>query len=103
MACQVIEEERKAEILQQICKEIQEETGQKAAHKEVLRRYQPTMTAFMLWLDKKELQEAQAKAEKWTNQAPNATVQANTARKKGKKIVKSFAKDMYIQAGETRK
>ncbi|KAG2072202.1 hypothetical protein BDR04DRAFT_1153464 [Suillus decipiens] len=99
MACQVIEEERKAEILQQICKEIEEETGQKAAHKEVLRRYQLTMTAFMLWLDKKELQEAQAKAERWTNQVPNATVQAKTARKKGEKMVKSFAKDMYIQAG----
>ncbi|KAG2070122.1 hypothetical protein BDR04DRAFT_1118628 [Suillus decipiens] len=98
-ACQVIEEECKAEILQQICEEIEEETGQKAAHKEVLRRYQPTMTAFMLWLDKKELQEAQAKAEKWTNQAPNAAVQAKTARKKGEKMVKSFAKDMYIQAG----
>ncbi|KAG2073665.1 hypothetical protein BDR04DRAFT_1181853 [Suillus decipiens] len=34
MACQVIEEERKAEILQQIYEEIEEETGQKAAHKE---------------------------------------------------------------------
>ncbi|KAG2068372.1 hypothetical protein BDR04DRAFT_1119858 [Suillus decipiens] len=58
MAHQIIEEEHKAEILQQIHEEIEEETEQKAAHKKVLRRYQLTMMAFMLWLDKKELQEA---------------------------------------------
>ncbi|KAG2065472.1 hypothetical protein BDR04DRAFT_1121841 [Suillus decipiens] len=69
-------------------RKIEEETGQKAVHKEVLRRYQLTMTAFMLQLDKKQLQEAQTKAEKWTNQA-------KIARKKGEKIVKSFAKDMF--------
>ncbi|KAG2072495.1 hypothetical protein BDR04DRAFT_1116926 [Suillus decipiens] len=63
----IIEEECKAEILQQIHEEIEEETGLKVAHKELLRRYQPTMIAFMLQLDKKELQDAQAKAEKWTN------------------------------------
>ncbi|KAG1836907.1 hypothetical protein F4604DRAFT_1692589 [Suillus subluteus] len=98
-AWRVIEEERKAEILQQIREEIEEETGEKPAHKEVLRRYQPTMTAIMHRLDKKELQEAEAKADKWTNQAPNATVQAKTARKKGKKMVKNFAKEMFTQAG----
>ncbi|KAG1838435.1 hypothetical protein DFJ58DRAFT_733809 [Suillus subalutaceus] len=79
--------------------EIEEETGEKPAHKEVLRRYQPTMTAIMYQLDKKELQEAEAKADKWTNQAPNAAVQAKTARKKGEKMVKNFAKEMFTQAG----
>ncbi|KAG1834615.1 hypothetical protein DFJ58DRAFT_847583 [Suillus subalutaceus] len=98
-AQRVIEEERKAEILQQIREEIEEETGEKPAHKEVLRRYQPTMTAIMHRLDKKELQEAEAKADKWTNQAPNATVQAKTARKKGEKMVKNFTKEMFTQAG----
>ncbi|KAG1843434.1 hypothetical protein F4604DRAFT_1938209 [Suillus subluteus] len=98
-AQRVIEEERKAEILQQIREEIEEETGEKPAHKEVLRRYQPTMTAIMHWLDKKELQEAEAKADKWTNQAPDAAVQAKTARKKGEKMVKNFTKEMFTQAG----
>ncbi|KAG2354150.1 hypothetical protein BDR07DRAFT_1382467 [Suillus spraguei] len=84
-AHQVIKEERKADILQQIHEEIEEETGQKPAPKEVLRRYQPTMKAIMQWLDKKELQEDKAKADEWTNQAPDATVQAKTARKRGKK------------------
>ncbi|KAG1837768.1 hypothetical protein F4604DRAFT_1942049 [Suillus subluteus] len=65
----------------QIREEIEEETGEKPAHKEVLRRYQPTMTVIMHRLDKKELQEAEAKADKWTNQAPDAAVQAKTARK----------------------
>ncbi|KAG1878839.1 hypothetical protein F4604DRAFT_1679723 [Suillus subluteus] len=97
-ARQVIEEECKAEILQQIWEEIEEKTGEKPAHKEVLRRYQPTMTAIMHQLDKKELQEAEAKADQWTNQAPDAAVQAKTARKKGKKMVKNFAKEMFTQA-----
>jgi hypothetical protein len=57
------------------------------------------MTTFMQRLDKKELQEAEAKAEKWSNQASNAAVQAKTARKKGEKMVKSFAKEMFSQAG----
>ncbi|KAG1775258.1 hypothetical protein EV702DRAFT_1199577 [Suillus placidus] len=57
------------------------------------------MTAIMHRLDKKELQEAQDKADKRTNQAPDATVQAKTARKKGKKMVKNFAKEMFAQAG----
>ncbi|KAG1866911.1 hypothetical protein F4604DRAFT_1682727 [Suillus subluteus] len=78
--------------------EIEEETGEKPAHKEVPRRYQLAMTAIMHWLDKKELQEAEAKADKWTNQAPNAAVQAKTARKKGEKMVKNFAKEMFTQA-----
>ncbi|KAG1872209.1 hypothetical protein F4604DRAFT_1681315 [Suillus subluteus] len=95
----VIEEERKAEILQQIREEIEEETAEKPAHKEVLRRYQLTMTAIMHQLDKKELQEAEAKANRWTNQAPDAAVQAKTARKKGEKMVKNFAKEMFTQAG----
>ncbi|KAG1887847.1 hypothetical protein F4604DRAFT_1674995 [Suillus subluteus] len=98
-AWRVIEEEHKAEILQQIREEIEEETGEKPAHKEVLRRYQPTMTAIMHQLDKKELQEAEAKADKWTNQAPDAAVQAKTARKKGEKMVKNFTKAMFTQAG----
>ncbi|KAG1854599.1 hypothetical protein F4604DRAFT_1932662 [Suillus subluteus] len=76
-AWRVIEEERKAEILQQIWEEIEEETGEKPAHKE----------------------EAEAKADKWTNQAPDAAVQAKTARKKGEKMVKNFAKEMFTQAG----
>ncbi|KAG1883242.1 hypothetical protein F4604DRAFT_1677600 [Suillus subluteus] len=83
----------------QIREEIEEETGEKPAHKEVLRRYQPTMMAIMHRLDKKELQEAEAKADKWTNQAPDAAVQAKTARKKGEKMVKNFAKEMFTQAG----
>ncbi|KAG1841513.1 hypothetical protein F4604DRAFT_1939439 [Suillus subluteus] len=82
---ELLKERKYAEILQQIQKEIEEETGEKPAHKEVLRRYQPTMMAIMHWLDKKELQEAEAKADKWTNQAPDAAVQAKTARKKGEK------------------
>ncbi|KAG1888824.1 hypothetical protein F4604DRAFT_1674435 [Suillus subluteus] len=98
-AQRVIEKERKAKILQQIREEIEEETGEKPAHKEVLRRYQPAMTAIMHQLDKKKLQEAEAKADKWTNQAPDAAVQAKTARKKGKKVVKNFAKEMFTQAG----
>ncbi|KAG1885420.1 hypothetical protein F4604DRAFT_1675991 [Suillus subluteus] len=98
-AQRVIEEECKAKILQQIQEEIEEETGEKPAHKKVLRRYQPTMTAIMHRLDKKELQEAEAKADKWTNQAPDAAVQAKTARKKGEKMVKNFAKEMFTQAG----
>ncbi|KAG1783198.1 hypothetical protein EV702DRAFT_1191630 [Suillus placidus] len=94
-ARRVIEEECKGEILQQIREEIEEETGEQPEHKEVLRRYQPTMTAIMHRLDKKELQEAQDKANKWTNQAPDAAVQAKTARKKGEKMVKNFAKEMF--------
>ncbi|KAG1759115.1 hypothetical protein EDD22DRAFT_849477 [Suillus occidentalis] len=43
--------------------------------------------------------EAEKKAERWTNQAPDAAVQAKTARKKGEKMIKSFAKEMYIEAG----
>ncbi|KAG2032019.1 hypothetical protein BDR03DRAFT_985996 [Suillus americanus] len=95
---EVIEEECKAEILQQIQEEIEKETGEKPDHKEVLRRYQPTMTSIMVGLDKKELQEAEEKAKRWTNQAPDAAVEAKMARKKGEKMVKSFAKEMYIQA-----
>lgn len=55
------------------------------------------MTAIMHRLNKKELQEAQDKANKWTNQAPDATVQTKTVRKKGEKMVKSFAKEMFAQ------
>ncbi|KAG2030267.1 hypothetical protein BDR03DRAFT_878739, partial [Suillus americanus] len=64
-----------------------------------LRRYQPTMTAIMQRLNEKELQEAQAKADKWTNHAPDAAVQAKTAKKRGEKMVKNFAKEMFTQAG----
>jgi hypothetical protein len=47
----VIEEEQKANILQQICEEYQEETGQKPGQKEVLKRYKPTMMAIMMgWM-----------------------------------------------------
>ncbi|KAG1852522.1 hypothetical protein F4604DRAFT_1686626 [Suillus subluteus] len=99
MACRVIEEEWKANILQQIHDEIEEETGQKPGQKEVLRRYQPTMTAIIKGLDNNELEEARAKADEWTNQAPDATVQAKTAKKKGKKMIKHFAKEMFTQAG----
>ncbi|KAG1807074.1 hypothetical protein EV424DRAFT_1350789 [Suillus variegatus] len=98
-ARRVIEEQRKADILQQIHEEIEEETGQKPGQKEVFRRYQPTMTAIMKGLDKNELEEAQAKADEWTNRAPDAAVQAKTAKKKGKKMVKHFAKEMFTQAG----
>ncbi|KAG2085282.1 uncharacterized protein F5147DRAFT_782115 [Suillus discolor] len=80
-AHQVIEEQRKADILQQIHEEIEEETGQKPGQTEVLRRYQPTMMAIMKGLDHNELEEAQAKADEWTNQAPDPVVQAKTARK----------------------
>ncbi|KAG2356943.1 hypothetical protein BDR07DRAFT_1380452 [Suillus spraguei] len=65
MARRVIEEEQKANILQQIHEEIEEETGQKPGQKEVLRRYQPTMTAIMKGLNKNELEEAQAKADEF--------------------------------------
>ncbi|KAG1718944.1 hypothetical protein EDD22DRAFT_963515 [Suillus occidentalis] len=51
----------------------------------------------MLELDKKELQEVEKKAERWMNQAPDAAVQAKMMRKKGEKMIKSFAKKMYIQ------
>ncbi|KAG0692661.1 hypothetical protein DFH29DRAFT_882185 [Suillus ampliporus] len=99
MACRVIEEERKANIVQQIQEEIEHETGEKPGQKEVLRRYQPMMMAIMKGLDNNELEEAQAKAEEWTNQAPDAAVQAKTAKKKGKKMIKHFAKEMFTQAG----
>ncbi|KAG2114324.1 uncharacterized protein F5147DRAFT_570696, partial [Suillus discolor] len=95
----VIEEQRKADILQQIHEEIEEETGQKPAQKEVLRRYQPTMTAIMKGLDDNELEEARAKADEWTNRAPDPAVQAKTAKKKGEKMIKHFAKEMFTQAG----
>ncbi|KAG1787391.1 uncharacterized protein HD556DRAFT_1312847, partial [Suillus plorans] len=98
-ARRVIEEERKADILQQIHEEIEEETGQKPEQKEVLRRYQPTMTAIMKGLNDDELEEARAKADQWTNQAPDPVVQAKTAKKKGKKMIKHFAKEMFTQAG----
>ncbi|KAG1801760.1 hypothetical protein EV424DRAFT_1351885 [Suillus variegatus] len=101
-ARQVIEEQRKADILQQIHEEIEEETGQKPGQKEVFRRYQPTMMAIMKGLDKNELEEAQAKADEWTNRAPDAAVQAKTAKKKGEKMVKHFAKEMFTQAGMRR-
>ncbi|KAG1767882.1 hypothetical protein EV702DRAFT_1050215 [Suillus placidus] len=61
-AHQVIQEERKADILQQIHEEIEEETGHKPTAKEVL-RYQLTMTAIIQGLEVEELQEAQAKAD----------------------------------------
>ncbi|KAG1776221.1 hypothetical protein EV702DRAFT_1046373 [Suillus placidus] len=98
-ACQVIQEERKADILQQIHEEIEEETGHKPTAKKVLRRYQPTMTAIMQGLEVEELQEAQAKADLWTNQVPDAAVQAKTAKKQGEKMVKKFTKEMFTQAG----
>ncbi|KAG2139259.1 hypothetical protein DEU56DRAFT_912099 [Suillus clintonianus] len=98
-ARRVIEEERKADILQKIRDEIEDETGRKAGQKEVLKRYQPMMTAVMKTLDNDELEQAQAKADEWTNQAPDATVQAKTAKKKGEKMVKHFAKEMFTQAG----
>ncbi|KAG2115894.1 uncharacterized protein F5147DRAFT_649313 [Suillus discolor] len=98
-ARQVIEEQRKADILQQIHEEIEEETGQKPEQKEIFRRYQPTMTAIMKGLGDNELEEAQAKADEWTNQAPDPAVQAKTARKKGEKMIKHFAKEMFTQAG----
>ncbi|KAG1843426.1 hypothetical protein C8R48DRAFT_780723 [Suillus tomentosus] len=97
-AHRVIEEERKADILQQIHEEIEEETGQKPEQKEVLRRYQPTMTAIMKGLNDDELEEARAKADQWTNQAPDPVVQARTAKKKGEKMIKHFAKEMFTQA-----
>ncbi|KAG2357355.1 hypothetical protein BDR07DRAFT_1380152 [Suillus spraguei] len=46
MAHRVIEEEQKANILQQIHEEIEEETRQKPGQKEVLRRYQPMMITY---------------------------------------------------------
>ncbi|KAG0693558.1 hypothetical protein DFH29DRAFT_881369 [Suillus ampliporus] len=98
-ARRVIEEERKADIVQQIREEIEQETGEKPGQKEVLKRYQPTMTAIMKGLDDNELEEAQAKAEEWTNHAPDAAVQAKTAKKKGEKMIKHFAKEMFTQAG----
>ncbi|KAG1877155.1 hypothetical protein C8R48DRAFT_768704 [Suillus tomentosus] len=57
------------------------------------------MTAIMKGLDDNELEEAQAKADKWTNQAPDPAVQAKTAKKKGEKMIKHFAKEMFTQAG----
>ncbi|KAG1770167.1 hypothetical protein EV702DRAFT_1049484 [Suillus placidus] len=98
-AHQVIQEERKVDILRQIHEEIEEETRHKPTAKEVLRRYQPTMTAIMQGLEVEELQEAQAKAYVWTNQAPDAAVQAKTAKKQGEKMVKKFAKEMFTEAG----
>ncbi|KAG2057626.1 hypothetical protein BDR06DRAFT_969386 [Suillus hirtellus] len=98
-ACRVIKEQRKANILQQIHEEIEEETGQKPAQKEVLRRYQPTMTAIMKGLDDNELEEAWAKADEWTNRAPDPTVQVKMAKKKGEKMIKHFTKEMFTQAG----
>ncbi|KAG1787531.1 uncharacterized protein HD556DRAFT_1448719 [Suillus plorans] len=99
MARWVIEEQWKADILQQIHEEIEEETGQKPGQKEVLRRYQPTMTAIMKGLNENELKEAWVKADEWTNQAPDAAVQAKTAKKKGEKMIKHFTKEMFTQAG----
>ncbi|KAG1750583.1 uncharacterized protein EDB91DRAFT_1078601 [Suillus paluster] len=87
----------KADILQQIQEEIEEETGEKPEQKEVLRRYQPKMMAIMKGLDDNKLEEAQAKADEWTNQAPDAAVQAKTAKKKGKNMIKHFAKEMFIR------
>ncbi|KAG1787557.1 uncharacterized protein HD556DRAFT_1312603 [Suillus plorans] len=98
-AHRVIEEQCKADILQQIHEEIEEETGQKPEQKEIFRRYQPTMTAIMKGLGNNELEEARAKANEWTNQAPDPAVQAKTARKKGEKMIKHFAKEMFTQAG----
>ncbi|KAG2082113.1 hypothetical protein BD769DRAFT_1683397 [Suillus cothurnatus] len=88
-AHRVIEEEWKAYILQQIHEEHEEETGQKPGQKEVLKRYQPTMTAIMNGLDNNELEEARA----------DATVQAKTAKKKGEKMIKHFANEMFTQTG----
>ncbi|KAG1720611.1 hypothetical protein EDD22DRAFT_962785 [Suillus occidentalis] len=48
------------------------------------------MTAFMQWLDKKELQEAEVKAEKWRNQVPNAAVQAKMKDEKGGLLTSGF-------------
>ncbi|KAG1819023.1 uncharacterized protein BJ212DRAFT_1479151 [Suillus subaureus] len=96
---QVIEEQRKANILQQIWDEVEEETRQKPNQKEVLKRYQPMMMAIMKGLNKKELEEAEAKANEWTNQAPDAAVQAKTAEQKGEKMIKQFATEMFAQAG----
>ncbi|KAG1859083.1 hypothetical protein C8R48DRAFT_774894 [Suillus tomentosus] len=97
-AHRVIKEEQKADILQQIHEEIEEETGQKPEQKEVIRRYQPTITTIMKGLNDDELEEAQAKANQWTNQAPDPVVQAKTAKKKGEKMIKHFAKEMFTQA-----
>ncbi|KAG1721471.1 uncharacterized protein EDB91DRAFT_1340528 [Suillus paluster] len=99
MAHRVIKEEWKADILQQIQEEIEEETGEKPEQKEVLRRYQPKMTAIMKGLDDNKLEETQAKADESTNQAPDAAVQAKMAKKKGKNMIKHFAKEMFTQAG----
>ncbi|KAG2116992.1 uncharacterized protein F5147DRAFT_768379 [Suillus discolor] len=97
-ARRVIEEQHKADILQQIHEEIEDETGQKPEQKEIFRRYQPTMTAIMKGLGDNELEEARAKADEWTNQAPDPAVQAKTARKKGEKMIKHFTKEMFTQA-----
>ncbi|KAG1797139.1 uncharacterized protein HD556DRAFT_1441294 [Suillus plorans] len=101
-ARRVIEEERKADILQQIHEEIEEETGQKPEQKEVLRRYQPTMTAIMKGLNDDELEEARAKADQWTNQVPDPVVQAKTAKKKGAKNDQALRqRDVYSGQYET--
>jgi hypothetical protein len=57
------------------------------------------MTAIMNGLDDNELEEAWAKPNEWTNQAPDATVQAKTAKKKSKKMIKHFANEMFTQTG----
>ncbi|KAG2080326.1 uncharacterized protein F5147DRAFT_813230 [Suillus discolor] len=50
-------------------------------------------------LNDDELEEARAKADQWTNQVPDPVVQAKTAKKKGEKMIKHFAKEMFTQAG----
>ncbi|KAG2115290.1 uncharacterized protein F5147DRAFT_769747 [Suillus discolor] len=84
-----VEEQRKADILQQIHEEIEEETGQKGC----LGRQKSSGG-----LDHNELEEAQAKADEWTNQAPDPVVQAKMAKKKGEKMIKHFAKEIFTQA-----
>ncbi|KAG1814384.1 uncharacterized protein BJ212DRAFT_1482119 [Suillus subaureus] len=83
----------------QIWDEVEEETRQKPNQKEVLKRYQLMMTAIMKGLNKKKLEEAEAKANEWTNQVPNAAVQAKAAEQKGEKMIKQFATEMFAQAG----
>ncbi|KAG2098277.1 uncharacterized protein F5147DRAFT_656157 [Suillus discolor] len=86
------------ELLKQQKEQIHEEIEEEPGQKEVLRRYQPMMTAIMKELNENELKEAQVKADEWTNQAPDATVQAKTAKKKGEKMIKHFTKEMFTQA-----
>ncbi|KAG1763754.1 hypothetical protein EDD22DRAFT_846221 [Suillus occidentalis] len=53
------------------------------------------MTAFMQWLDKKELQEAKVKAEKWRNQAPDAAVQVKTVHGRMRRVACSHLDEFF--------